>query len=174
MKKLIQKLISTGADFSTRKALKNTLNFLGINPENIDRLYVELKNSLYKDVIKSIPPKDKIVFIPHCLRPANVCKATLGKFGYECKGCENRNSCKIYKIKMKAEKMGYKSFIVPGGSMVMNIIERLKPKGVIGIACLKELVIALENINIPGQAIELLRDGCVNTDVNLKKVFEVL
>ena len=174
MKKLAQKIITMGADFSTKKALKTTLNFLGIKPENIDKLYIELKNSFYRDVFKRIPPKDKILFLPQCLRKQN-CKAVLTKKGFVCNGCEYKDKCKIYKIINKAEKLGYKTFIVPGGSMVMNIIEELKPKAVAGVACLKELVLAAENItNIPIQGIELTKDGCVNTDVDLKQVFNIL
>lgn len=163
-----------GADFSTRNALKSTLRFLGIQPDNIDKLYIELKNSFYQEIFKKIPPKEKIVFLPQCLRNKN-CKAPLTKYGFVCKGCEYKNNCKVYKILEKSKKMGYKVFVVPGGSMVMEIIDKLKPKAVFGIACLKELVMAAENLtSLPLQGVELLRDGCVNTDVDLDEVFRIL
>ncbi|RLJ09836.1 MAG: DUF116 domain-containing protein [Candidatus Aenigmatarchaeota archaeon] len=172
MKKLIQKLIATGADFSTRNALKKTLEFLGIEPDNIDKLYVELKNNLYRDIFKSLNPKDKLVFLPQCLRPPG-CKAILTRDGFKCIKCENHN-CKIYKIRVRAEKLGYRVFVVPGGSLVNKILERLKPKAAFGVACLKELVLAADGIKIPIQMVELLKDGCVNTDVDVKKVFDIL
>lgn len=174
MKTLIQRLISTGADFSTKNALKNTLHYLGIDPENIDKLYIELKNSMYKDSFKEIPPKEKIVFLPQCLRNSKTCKAVLGQSGWICKKCSGHTTCKVYKIKEKSESLGYKVFIVPGVSMVFKIIENLKPMGVLGVACMKELTMATEALGIPAQGIQLLRDGCVNTDVNLKEVINSL
>jgi len=174
MKKLIQKLISTGADLSTKKALKNTMNFLGMDPKNIDKLYIELKNSIDKERFDAIDNSRKIVFVPHCLRPAKGCTGNVGKFGYECDGCEKTSTCKAFRIKHKAENLGYRSFIVPGGSMVLNISEELRPRAVFGIGCMKELMIAVDNLKIPGQAVELTKDGCVNTDVDIKRVFKML
>lgn len=173
MKKLIQRIIGMGADFSTMKALKSTLSFIGVRPENIDKLYVELKNDFYRDAFRRIPPSKKIIFLPQCLRNPN-CKAKLTKTGYKCVSCRNRNRCKVHAIKTRAEPMGYKVFITPGGSMVGKIIKRLKPRAVLGVACIKEIVMAMENIQLPGQAIQLQRDGCVNTDVRLEDVFEII
>ena len=173
MKRLVQKIINIGADFSTRKALKSTPRFLGVKPENIDKLYVELKNDFYRDVFRKIHPKYKMVFLPQCLRNSK-CKAKLTKLGYACNGCGNQNSCKVYKIKTKAESLGYRVFIAPGGSMVINIIKKFKPKAVLGIACMKEIVMAFDNLDVSVQAVELLRDGCVNTDVRMREVFRIL
>jgi hypothetical protein len=173
MKRLVQKIINIGADFSTRKALKSTLRFLGVKPENIDKLYVELKNDFYRDVFRKIHPKYKIVFLPQCLRNSG-CKTKLTKLGHQCTGCGNYKNCKVYKIKTKAESLGYRVFIVPGGSMVLDIVKKYKPKAVLGVACMKEIVMALDNLSISLQSVELLRDGCVNTDVKISDVFGIL
>lgn len=174
MKKIIQKILSMGADFSTRKALKTTLGFVGMKPENIDKLYAELKNDYYKEQFKDIPSKEKIVFLPHCLRKYGCDAKVERNIGYKCNGCKNHKSCKVYAIKNEAEKKGYRVFVTPGGSMVMDIVKKMKPKAVIGVACMKEIVIALDNLNVPLQSITLSRDGCVGTDVKIKEVFDVL
>jgi hypothetical protein len=174
LKTLIQKLISTGADLSTKKALKNTLNYLGIKPENIDKLYIELKNSIYRDTFKRIGIEHKLVFLPQCLRNSRTCAAVLGPTGWRCMKCSGHKTCKVFRIKQRAESMGYRVFIVPGGSMVFKIMESLKPRAALGVACLKELVMAAEELSIPIQGIQLSRDGCINTDVNLKEVFDAL
>lgn len=168
---LLKRLANIGADLGTRKTLKSALRILGIKPENIDRLYIELKNSINEDAFGKIQPKDKIVFIPQCLRNSKKCRAKLTNLGYKCMSCSN---CKAKRIREKAEALGYRVFIVPGDSMVFKIISKFRPKAVFGIGCLKELVIAFEELGIPGRSIELLRDGCVDTDVNLKEVFEIL
>lgn len=172
MKRVIQRLVSLGVDLSTRKALKNALKILGIKPENIDKLYIELRNDMNREAFSALPAKQKVVFIPQCLRKSKKCRARLSPVGYICKGC-SRN-CKARLIKEKSEKLGYKVHIVPGGSMVFNIINRFRPRAALGIGCLKELTLAAENIRIPGCGIELLRDGCVDTDVNLEEVSDIL
>jgi len=172
MKKLMQKVIGMGADFSTRKALKSTLRFIGVKPENIDKLYVELKNDYYREAFSQIPPKHKIVFLPQCLRSTD-CKASVTKQGFVCNGC-NKNDCKVYKIKNKAESKGYRVFVTPGGSMVAKIVKKYKPKAILGVACMKEIVMAMESIPLPGQAIKLTKNGCISTDVKLREVFNTL
>jgi len=82
--------------------------------------------------------------------------------------------CKARKIREKAEGLGYRVFIVPGDSMTFNIIKKFEPKAVFGIGCLKELVIAAEEMNIPGRGVMLSKTGGVNTDVDLKMVFDIL
>ena len=169
MKKLIQKLITSGADLSTKKAFKVALGVMGANPQNIDKIYVEVKNSLYRDEFKQIPVEHKLVFLPQCLRNSAKCKATVTNYGYKCQHC---GSCKINKIVKAAEKRGYKTFIVPGGSMVFKVINEYKPQAVLGVACMKELLMAVEELKIPSQTVELTKDGCINTDVEVSKVLD--
>lgn len=171
MSKSIQRLVSLGVDLSTKKALKTALKVLGIKPENIDKLYIELKNDIDKDDFKKIQPSKKAVFLPQCLRNSVKCKAKLGELGYECIDCCN---CKASQIKKEAESLGYRVFIVPGGSMVKKIIKKTRPHAVAGVACMNELAMALDEFRIPTQSIELSRDGCVDTDIELEKVFTVL
>ncbi len=174
MKKLAQKIINAGMDFSTKRALKNTINFLGISPENIDHLYLELKNSMGKDAISKLNKEHVFVFLPQCLRNSKTCKATLGEEGWKCMKCSGHRKCKVYQIKKKAEEKGHRVFVCPGGSMVIKIIKKHRPKAVIGVACIKEISMAFDEIKVPGCGIELSRDGCINTDVDLSKVFEIL
>ncbi len=170
MKGLIQRLASIGADISTRKTLQTGLKILGVKPENVDRLFIEMKNDIHRNNFRKISPKDKIVFLPQCLRNPK-CRARIKDFGYNCVDCCN---CKASQIKKLAEKLGYSVFIVPGDSMVFRAIKELKPKAVVGIACLKELVAALEEIKLPLQTVELSKTGCINTDVNISDISKIL
>jgi hypothetical protein len=169
--KLLQRLAGVGADLSTRKTLKAALKILGIKPENIDKLYIELKNSINEDIFRDLHPRDKMVFIPQCLRNSRKCRAKLTGLGYKCKECCR---CKARRIREKAEFLGYRVFVVPGDSMVFNIVKRFRPKAVFGVGCIKELVIAFEEIGIPARTVELSRDGCINTDVDMVRIFDVL
>jgi uncharacterized protein len=170
--KLVNRLIGLGVDLSTKKALKSALGMIGISPENIDHLYIELRNEIMKGEFEEIKSKYKLVFLPQCLRKSSKCKAKLGEDGFECVGCST--DCKAGEIKRLGETEGYKVFIVPGGSMVGKLIKKYEPKAVVGVACIKELVMALEEIKAPLRAIELSKDGCVETDVETLKVKEAL
>ena len=172
MKRVIPRLVGLGVDISTKKALKKALGLLGVKPDNIDKLYIELKNTIHEDAFKKSSNDKRIVFLPQCLRDCNKCKAGLGKYGYNCAKCSSR--CKARKIKEYAEKKGCKAFIVPGGSMVTKIIKDMKPEAVIGVACMKELVMAFDELSIPSLGIQLLKDGCVNTDVDLDEIKKIL
>ena len=172
MKELVSRLINLGVDLGTRNTLKKALKILGEEPENIDRLYVEIKNMIYREKMKALKPEDKILFLPHCLRKADKCKAKMSDEGYSCIACSKE--CKIGQIKSFAEKKGYKVFIVPGGSMIFAIIRKYNPEGVIGVACMKELILAAENLTLPMQGIELSKSGCINTDVDIEKVKSIL
>ena len=169
MRNLVNELINLGVDLSTRNAFRQALKILGEEPDNADKLYVDLKNRIYRERIRKMDPKDVIVFIPHCMRKVDECKSKMTEEGYECEKCKVEK-CKVWQVRQIARKRGHRSFTVPGGSMVLNIIKKYKPKGVIGIACMKELILALENIDVPGQTVELSKDGCINTDVDLEKV----
>ena len=116
---VIQKLVELGLDLNTKHALKHALQTLGIKPENLDRLYLELKNSINNKSFRKTNPKKRICFLPQCLRNTN-CPAKLNDNGYDCQQC---GQCKIATIKKTLQPLGYKIFIVPGGSLVEKIIQ---------------------------------------------------
>lgn len=146
---------------------------LGMDERELMKLYIDLKNKLHRDRFVKTEFSNRILLLPQCLRSRS-CEAELTEYGYECKEC---GRCVIPEIKKVAEDLGYKVFILPGGRIVEKIIKAFKPKAVLGVACLKELVLGsmvCEKARIPAQGVALLRDGCVETDVHLADVFEVL
>ena len=101
---------------------------------------------------------------------------TRNEEGLHCKHCTKE--CKINIITRGAEKMGYKSFVVPGGAMVFNIAKKYNPKGVVAVACFNELREGTSRTDneykVPFQVIPLSKDGCVNTDVSESEVMYIL
>ena len=174
MKKFIQEMIDAGADFSTKKALKRSLRLIGLKPESIDRLYIDFKNDYHRERFHSAEPENKILFLPQCLRKVD-CRASLDEDGYHCVKCSAE--CKVSAIRAHAENLGYKVFVCPGGSMIAKLIVKYRPKAVLGVACIKEILMATEELDmkkIPYQAVELLKNGCVATDVDVEHVFSLL
>ena len=78
----------------------------------------------------------------------------------------------------QAKELGYKGiFILPGGSLAQKILLELKPKASLGIACAKELVLGsylCEKVGVIGQGVELLKDGCINTVVDMKAIKDAM
>ncbi len=147
---------------------------LGVDERELLKIYVEMKNAAYKVKYALTPYTERILLLPQCLRSPD-CPAKLTDLGYECVDC---GKCMIGRIIKLARELGYKGvFILPGGSMITKIFEKIKPKACLGVACLKELVLGsflCEKFGIAGQGIPLLKNGCVNTDVNWKSVLNLL
>ena len=118
---------------------------------------------------ENIPINQKVIFLPQCLRSTE-CKAKTTKDGIICVNC---GRCNIGPFKKEAEKLGYRVFIAPGASLIKNIVKRYKFKAALGVACLPELkegIKIMKEHNIITSTIPLLKDGCVNTKVDWKKV----
>ena len=154
---------------------KKVVNIVGGNPDILDRVSIDIRNVLWRKKFSEVPPKERIVILPQCLRSLD-CKTTFSSIeGAKCLKC---GKCKICKIVEKAEKLGYKGcYIAPGGGFVRRILEKVKPKAVIGIACPYEVntgMIEVSNRGIAVQGVVLLRSGCVETDIDLDEVFHTL
>ena len=142
--------------------------------ELVNFIHIESMNVLCLDKYQNIQTHDKILLIPHCLRNADKCQAPVDEDGYHCKKC---GACVISEIVNHADELGIKWYIAGGGSQAMRLVKKIRPKGVIGIACYDEALMALAKFmeyDIPTQAILLTQDGCVNTQVDIKAVRRVL
>lgn len=144
-----------------------------------------------EDILKSVDKDKRVLLISHCLRSSEDCTAKMTKAGLECRDdCPTR--CTVGRLRIMAQELGYKGVcIAPGGSMALKFIKKNNPEGIVAIACMKELeegVCAVEEIvetkkgdastgNAPVIiAVPLLRDGCVDTEVDeeeAKKIIEL-
>ncbi|UCC34005.1 MAG: DUF116 domain-containing protein, partial [Candidatus Bathyarchaeota archaeon] len=139
---------------------------MGVDEKDLFQLYVETKNKAYRSKFAATPYSERILFLPQCLRSKD-CQAELSEYGYNCQGC---GKCRIERVILEAKSLGYKDiFILPGGSVSKKILVKEKPNALLGVACLKELMLgsfACEKFGIAGQGVALLKDGCVNTEVD--------
>ncbi len=154
--------------------LEQVATKVGVEEKELFKLYVEAKNRSLIQSFASTPYNERIIMLPQCLR-AKDCPAEIGKYGYECQQC---GRCSVATIMQLTKDLGYKgAFILPGGSLAQKIILELKPKASLGVACSTELVLGsylCEKMGIIGQGVELLRDGCINTIVDMKTLREAL
>ncbi len=137
----------------------------------IDKISIETRNRINRKKFDSIPPEKKLIFLPHCLRHRE-CKADLGEQGLTCTQC---GKCSIGVIKNKAEPLGYRIYIVPGGSFVKKILKENKFKSVLGIACYEDLSQTMTLLSdFYPVGVLLKKTGCFETKVDVKEVLDKL
>jgi len=142
-----------------------------------DLVDMEARNLLEREKFRKT--KKRALFLPHCSRKFmdGRCKARFDESvpSYICGHCSP--DCLINKAVSTAQKRGYDVYILPGGSCVSKILRLKQYEGVIGVACGEELRLAgevLSQMNITGQAVPLLKNGCANTYFNIETLLKVL
>jgi hypothetical protein len=172
--RVVKKLAKTKLSSLALHKLEQIATKMGVEEKELFQLYVEAKNRSLIDSFAATPYNERVVLLPQCLRGKD-CPAEIGKYGYECQQC---GRCNVAKIVQLTKDLGYKgTFILPGGSLAKKILVELKPKASLGVACSKELVLGsylCEKVGVIGQGVELLRDGCINTIVDMKALKEAL
>jgi hypothetical protein len=134
-------------------------------------------------------PSERVLLLSHCMRHSATCEANMTKEGLECRD-DCIDKCSLGRLRMAAEKMGYKGIcIAPGGSMAINFVKKTNPKAIVAVACAKELeegVCAVNNLaGLKGMVkknkknpiivvVPLLKDGCVDTEVDEEEAIRVI
>jgi hypothetical protein len=128
---------------------------------------------------KFLKTKKRALFLPHCSRKFmdNRCQAVFDSSipSYNCKHCSR--DCLVSKANRLAENKGYDVYVVPGGSCVPTIVKKLRYEGAIGIACGEEMKLSgnvLGSMEVAGQAIPLIKNGCANTVFNIETLQKTL
>ncbi len=112
--------------------------------------------------------------MPKCMRVEDKCPAPFDEFGLLCKNC---GLCSIQDLQGEAEKLGYAVLVAEGSQLVMSIIQTGKIEAIVGVSCLSVLEKSfpfMEAAAIPGIAIPLLQDDCIDTNVDMDWVWEVI
>jgi len=154
--------------------LKVLTKLLKLDQRFIDGLLIKLVNKVFYINFSKTAYSERALFLPQCLRNRD-CPAKLGANGIECVKCAKE--CSVKEAKIEAEKLGYRVFVVPGGGFVKRLVLKHRPKAIVGVACLPEVMLAMELVNkskLPGQGVVLLRSGCLNTQVDLSELKTVL
>jgi len=112
--------------------------------------------------------KKRALFLSHCSRKFmdSRCQASFDASipSYTCAHCSQ--DCLISKADYLAREKGYDVYILPGGSCVPKILKTVQYEGIVGVACGEEVKIGgeiLGSMDVAGQAIPLIKNGCANT-----------
>ena len=141
-----------------------------IDPAQLDLTMVLLNNAVWHETVASIPYQRRLLLLPQCLRAFGECPAELDEYGLLCESC---GRCPIGELQTMAEDLGYVVLVAEGSTVVSKLITGGKIDAVVGVSCLSALEKSFPHMAdgaIPGLAIPLSADGCVNTQVDLDAV----
>jgi len=147
---------------------------LQCDPAYLDYIAVLINNELWREGFASIPFDRRLLLLPKCLRSKAKCRAPFDEFGLLCKRC---GQCSIQDLQAEAERLGYAVLVAEGSAVVMALIQANKVEAIAGVSCLNVLERAfpgMEAAAIPGVAIPLLQDDCLDTSVDLDWVRDYL
>ena len=147
-----------------------------LNCDPIYRYYVGvlINNEMWREPLASVPYERRLLLLPKCLRVESKCPAPFDEFGLLCKQC---GLCTIQDLQAEAEKLGYATLVAEGSAIVMSLIQTGKVEAIVGVSCLSVLERAfpyMEAAAIPGVAIPLLQDDCIDTTVDLDWVWDYI
>ncbi len=135
---------------------------------------VLINNAVWRDTLAQVPYDRRLLLMPKCLRIEELCPAPFDEFGLLCKQC---GLCSIQDLQAEAERLGYAVLVAEGSAIVMKIVESGKIEAIVGVSCLNVLEKSfpfMESAAIPGVAIPLLQDDCVDTSVDIDWVWDVI
>src|SRR5215204_5787541 len=157
-----------------REHAERFLEMHRIEPVYRDYCGVLLNNEMWREHLASVPYERRLLLLPKCLRVESKCPAPFDEFGLLCKQC---GLCTIQDLQAEAEKLGYAVLVAEGSAIVMSLIQTGKIEAIVGVSCLPVLERAfpyMEAAAIPGVAVPLLQDDCIDTTVDLDWVWDYI
>src|SRR5687767_3761084 len=146
----------------------------GVDSVYRDYVGVLLSNEVWREQLATIPYDRRLLLLPKCLREEDKCPAPFDEFGLLCKEC---GLCSIQDLTVEADRLGYAVLVAEGSAIVRQMIETGKIEAVVGVSCINVLEKSfphMEAAAVPGVAIPLLQDDCVNTTVDLDWVWDLI
>lgn len=135
---------------------------------------VALASAFWEDHVAAVPPRRRLLLLPHCLRHSASCSADYDQYGLDCRQC---GACSIADFRAEAEQMGYRVLVAEGSPVVLKIIVSGHVDAIVGVACLNVLEKAIDKVllaGIPCMAIPLLSGNCRDTSVDEDWVHEMI
>jgi hypothetical protein len=145
----------------------------GVSADSVKASFLEFNNALVRAETGTKVRSRVLLLLPHCLQNSACSRMLSG----DIRNCGECGSCSVCELRQLLSKYTFETCIVGGGGLALKMVSELRPDGVIGVACERELVAALKEIrNVPVIAISNRRpEGpCRNTKVVVDKVDDAL
>src|SRR5437867_223038 len=157
-----------------RRHADHVVTAADVDPTYRDYVGVLLSNEVWREQLATVPYERRLLLLPKCLRIEDKCPAPFDEFGLLCKQC---GLCTIQDLQNEAERLGYAVLVAEGSAIVMSLIQTGKIEAIVGVSCLPVLERAfpyMEAAAIPGVAVPLLQDDCIDTTVDLDWVWDYI
>ncbi len=123
--------------------------YFGISRDRLSNSFVKISNILIKASTQKVKPEKLLILLPRCLQKSI-----------------------IQRINQFSKKFHIPVFTVPGGEKARQIVYKLKPNAIIGVACERDLLSGIQDISdqIPVIGIPNIRpEGpCKNTIIDIR------
>lgn len=146
-----------------------TGRLVGIEKSSILRSYIAVNNYLVKAKKLFLKEEQIMILLPHCLQNSE-CPHKITVDVNNCKEC---GKCKIGEIKKLCKEHGAILKVATGGTLARKFIEENLPRGVIAVACERDLSSGIQEMGaLPVLGVLNCRPHgpCNNTDVDLEAV----
>jgi hypothetical protein len=141
--------------------------------------FIEVQSVNLLERRRFLQAKNRVLFLPHCSRKYmdNRCKAFFDASipSYTCAHCSP--DCLVNKADCLAKEKGYDVYVLPGASCIPKILKTNRYEGIVGVACGEEMKLSgelLSSMDVAGQAIPLIKNGCANTVFNMETLANTL
>jgi geranylgeranyl pyrophosphate synthase len=148
------------------------LSELGLGSQHQGFAMVAISNEFWRDSYAAVPPQERVLLLPHCLRSHGTCPATYDESGLHCTAC---GACSLADLSAHARDLGYDVIIAEGTPAVVRTALASGAGAILGVACLDSLERAfgrLGRLGVPYIAVPLLTDGCINTDAEEDTLYD--
>jgi len=148
------------------------LQKLKISEEYIDFTIVLIGNETWRKTVEATPFHRRLLLLPQCLKDNTSCQGVFDELGLNCAGCK---SCPIDDILVEAENLGYSTLVAEGTTVAIGLVEEGAIDAVIGVSCMPVLQRSFEavtNAAVPVIGLPLMYDGCENTKIDLKWLYD--
>jgi hypothetical protein len=142
-----------------------------------DLIDIQAVNLMHR--CKFLQTKKRALLLPHCSRKYmdGRCKAIFEADipSYVCAHCSP--DCEVNRATRVAQERGYDVYVLPGGSCVPKILKTHNYEGVVGVACGEEVKMSMDmlsSMDVTGQSVPLLKNGCSNTVFNMGTLIKTL
>ncbi len=144
-------------------------SILKIHKDPIRRFFSDINNKIV--VLKSdkINSEDILIVTPHCLQKSS-CKHKVTGDIDNCKRC---GACDVDRLLRLCTSYNVKLEVVTGGTLARKVIKDYNPKGIIAVACERDLshgILDVKGIPVIGIKNERPEGPCRNTCVDIREV----
>ncbi|NLN87922.1 MAG: DUF116 domain-containing protein [Syntrophomonadaceae bacterium] len=145
----------------------------GINKEKILQSYIAVNNYLVKSKKLLLDGRQVLILLPHCIQDSK-CPHKITMDINNCKRCQK---CCVSDLIDLGERYHAMVKVATGGTLARKFIEQTKPRGVVAVACERDLSLGIQDAtHIPVIGVLNCRPNgpCINTSVVVTDVENAL